>query len=367
MNNLSPLVAIFTLLALYTPFGWNRHFSDSFESWPQTLILAALTLIGFLAPTATFSGPLRFGYVKYSPDIPNFCQTLPDWSPYGILLAFAFLPFSRVILMGVVPVAWHYMLYQYRDAVREITDKVNNASSRATLAATIAHEHTRATIEYEKQALDFVAVARRDGRQLQSLMITDFFDIASESWAALGRITAPAAETSAAARAVMEHARNVMDSDAPDDDDDDGDTQTGFLARMLLDKATAALASAEDAEWKAKYAQASIKDSRDARSQDATGRQKQLDHEKNVVSIARTLIDRVAYASTTLIFAADAAQKVHRLADQATAAAIAGNMEAATTSATEAVKAADEGAKAERQLFSAKEDARKLLVKLQLG
>jgi len=354
------VVAIFTVLALYTPFVGNLHTAYPSELWSHSLTLAGLTLIGFFAPTASFAGPLQFGYLEYVPLISTFSQRIPDWSPYAILLAFSLLPISRLWMMGALPVVWQYILQQYRNGVRDITIKVKNDCSRAMLAANNAREHARAAAEYEKQAMDAATSARRDARLRQALMITDFFDQATHSWAALGRVTAPAEASANAAKEAVADARTVMSMDA-------ASNRSGMLARALYEKASAALTSANDAENQAKDAQARIRESRHAKERSDEARQKEIENAADVVSTARTLTNHVATMSAPLLSAIEGAENVRRLAEQATAAAVQGNMKNASSLARDTKDMADRVVEAAEQLSAAREETRNVWLELHLG
>jgi hypothetical protein len=265
-------------------------------------------------------------------------------------------------MMCALPVGWQYILQNYRGNVRDIRDKVDYARSRATVAANSAREYAKEAREYEKQALEVVAVTRRDAMLAQSVKITDFFDRAVESWAALGRITAPAKDATNAARAVEDDARTVTECEPPDDQGRAGD-----LANILLEKAEIAVASAQDAENKAKFAQATIAESQNAQRQVADARRQALANAENAAKAAKSLKDRIAETSGTLFMASEGAEKVRRLADQATAAAVEGNKKTALSLAAAAGSAADEVVKAKEKLSSAKEGAHNILLELLLG
>jgi hypothetical protein len=340
--------------------SWHHPY-PSFELWLQGLFFASLCFFGFFTVKTNLIGPLRYGYRKHSDLISTFSQYLPNWSPYVILLAFTLLPMSRVWLMGAVPVVWQYTLQQYREAVREITDKVDDACSRATIAANNAHEHAMTAARYEAQALDIAAVALRDERLAQYIKVTDFFDRSTQAWAELGSITDAAEAASAAAKTALGDARRVRDSEPPG-----GDRRAAALAVALFEKAKIAQGSAEKAEETARYTQAKVTESQTARNQDGASRRKESENARLAVSAAENLTARIANTSAVAFGAAAGAEKVRWFAGQAKAAAVQG-LNSADSWAVKANDAVGKVIEAEREVAAAKEDARKILFNLQLG
>ena len=265
-------------------------------------------------------------------------------------------------MMCALPVGWQYVLQKYQENVRDIRDEVEYARSRAMVAANSAREYAKEAAEYEKQVLEVVAVTRRDAMLAQSVKITDFFDRAVESWAALGRITAPAKEVTNAARAAEDDARTVTECEPPHDQG-----RAEYLANILLEKATIAVASALDAENRAKFAQATITESQNAQRQVADARRQALANAENAAKAAKALKDRIAETSATLFKASEGVEEVRRLADQAMAAAVEGNKKTALSLAADAESAADEVVNAKEKLSSAKEGAHNILLELLLG
>src|SRR6267154_856063 len=219
-------VLICAVLALSSPVGWGWAawpFPPLSEFWYPGLLLTGLALIGLVAPTTKFSGPLRFGYLEYNTLVSTFYQLLPSLSPYAILF-FVFLPsspfwmpvspywMSPYWMTCALPVGWQYVLQSYRENVQGITNKVDTARSSATVAANSAREYAKDAAEYEKQTMEVVAVRQRDAMLAKSVKITDFFDKAAGSWAALGRITDAANDATNAARKAEEAAKAVSGS-----------------------------------------------------------------------------------------------------------------------------------------------------------
>ena len=270
---------------------------------------------------------------------------------------------SRVWLIGATPVAWQYTLQQYREAVRVITDRVDNACSRATTAANNSHEHAITAARYETQALDTAAAALRDERLAKYIKVTDFFDKAVEAWAALDRVTTATEVALVAARTVSDDARRVMNSEPPASENR---RLAIALAKDLFEKATRAQESAEEAAEKTRLAQAIVKDSKDAKKQDDEARKKEADNAKRAVTTAQSLAGSTAKTSSAALVAAAGAEKVRSCAGQAKAAALEGDMESAASWAAKADEAVGEVVKAEKEVALAKEEARKSLLKLQL-
>ena len=217
-------VVICAVLALSYPVKWDLPdwpLPPLLEFWYHGLLLAGLSLIGFVAPTTKFSGPLRFGYLEYNTLVSTFFQHLPSLSPYAVLFLF-FLPsspywmtpywMSPYWMMCSLPVGWQYVLQNYRENVQDIRNKVDTAQAVATVAANSAREYAKEAAEYEKQTMEVVVVRRRDAMLAESVKLTDFFDRAAESWAALGRIAAAANDATDAAREAEEYAKAVPES-----------------------------------------------------------------------------------------------------------------------------------------------------------
>ena len=257
-----------------------------------------------------------------------------------------------------LPVGWQYALQKYRENVRDISDKVDYARSRTTVAVNCAREYAREAAEYEKQALEVVAVARRDVMLAQSVRLTDFFDRAVDSWAALGRITASAEDATKAARNV-ENATGEAERIRV--------TQgRGLNLADMLTKARFAVETAEEAENEAKSAQATVMESENARQQVTAARKQLSAKAQNAANAAKILKDHIAETPATLFVALEGAEKARRLADQAIVAAVEGNKKSALSLAAAAESAADGVVKAKDKLSLWKEGAHNILFELQL-
>jgi hypothetical protein len=262
--------------------------------------------------------------------------------------------------MVAVLVAWQYTVQQYREAVRQITNRANSAYSYAMLAVSNTREHTAAAAQYEKQALDTAAIAVRDARLAQSIKLIDFFEEARGAWTAIGRVADAAAETSQKAREAVNDARSVVESEPPG-------TRDGILAKALYKRSTAALEAADGAEKAARFAQATVDDFKDAKAQFSDVRTREVSNAERTVAISGSLANSTANTSVRAFTVTEEAEKVKKLADQASAAAAEGDMKSANSLAKEAEDAAKKAAEAEKKVALAREEARKLLVKLQLG
>jgi hypothetical protein len=252
-------------------------------------------------------------------------------------------------MMCALPVGWQYVLQHYRENVQDIEHKVDVVRSLATVAANSAREHAKEAAEYEKQVMEVVVVRRRDAMLAESIKVTDFFDRAAVSWAALGKTTAAAIDTTKAARQVEAHARAV---------------ESGRGGREFLQEATNAVKVAEDAEIEAKFAQKMASESEAAKRQVAAARRQASDNAKKAAEAADSLKDRMAKSSDTLFKAVDEAENVRRLADQAIAAAVEGDKKTALSLTADTGRAADEVVEAMQELLSAKKDAHKILFEL---
>ena len=252
-----------------------------------------------------------------------------------------------------MPVGWQYVLQNYWKNIQDTKEKVDNARSLATVAADSAREYAKEAAEYEKQTMEVAAVRRRDAILAESVKITDFFDRAAESWAALGRVTAAASDVANAARLAEEDAGDVQGSD-----------RAGTRAYESLQKAKSAVANAEDAESKARYAQTTISESYEAQRQDAATRRQVLENADKAAEAANALKDRMENSSETLFTAVDGVEKVRRLADQAMAAAVEGDKMTASSLAADAGRAAEVVKEAKEKLFSVKKDNHKTFFEL---
>ena len=187
----------------------------------------------------------------------------------------------------------------------------------------------------------------------ESVKITDFFDRAAESWAALGRVTTAARDAADAARMAEDCAREVPESG-----------RAGTPAHGSFQKVVAAVMAAQDAEDRAEFAQARVSESHTAQKQAAASRQQVVSNADIAVEAAKSLKDRMAKSSDTLFKAVDEAENVRRLADQAMAVAVEGDRKTASSLAADAGRVAEEVVKAMEELFSAKERAHKTFFKL---
>lgn len=345
-NQLLCTVVICAALALSSPVGWGWPVSSLSEFWFHGFLLTGLALIGFIAPTTKFAGPLRFGYLESNILVSTFFQHLPSLSPYAVLV-FVFLPSSRYWTMCALPVGWQYVLQNYRENVQEIRNKVDDARSRATVAASSAQEYAKEAAEYEKQAMEVIAVKRRDAVVAESVRITDFFDTAARSWAAWGRIVDAANNASNAAtetRAQAEAYRGTHASDLPQ-------------------KARDVETAAQNAEQKAEITQATVSESVTAREHADAARDQALENGRRAAEAADSLKDRRADPSATFR-AVGGAENVKRFAEQAMAAVVEGDKKTALSLAEKANDAAEEVVKAKDELFLAKERVREIFFEL---
>jgi hypothetical protein len=297
-------------------------------------------LIGFIAPTTKFSGPLRFGYLESNILVSTFFQHLPSLSPYAVLV-FVFLPSSRFWTMCALPVGWQYVLQNYRENVQDIRDKVDEARSHATVAANSAQEYAKEAAEYEKQAMEVIAVKRRDAAVANSVRITDFFDTAAKSWAAWGKIVDAANNASDAATNTRVQAEGYG----------------GTYQSDLLQKAKNVEAAAQVAEQKAETTQATVSESKTAREHADAARDQALKNGEEAAKAADLLKDHRTDPSATFR-AVNAAEDVRRFADQAMAAAVEGDKKTALSFAEKAKDAAAAAVEAKDKLYSEKERVR---------
>jgi len=276
---------------------------------------------------------------------------------------------ARVWVVAVVPIAWQYILSKYRSEVNFISDQVEDSCSRALLAVEAARKHTIEASGYERAALEVAVAARRDARLAQVLRITDYFDVATDSWSALGQITAPVESTARCARKVLEEAEACRDVELDDNDDEEGGAEgkDDSLAAMFLESAKAAVDTVEKMEAHAREAQAKVTESRNAQQRDTTSRRTEIENSRAVVVTAKNLMNLVANLSATLSEAEKGYKKTKWFSAQARTAALEGNFDTAASRVGDAEREANKTVDAEQTLSSAKNAARSILRELHLG
>ena len=349
------IVGFFVALACYLPLQHGAPIP--FQPWVYCLLLAVVAVIGFFSPTAKFCGPLRFGYLEYAQYFVQIYKILLSWWLYAAFFLLSFPPFFGFGIICMSVAAWFYIYREYCKQVQEINDRAAKAVSRATLAVAYAREYVTVASKYQKQMLDVVAVTRRDVLLTKTVKITDFFDCAAHAWAALGRVTAPANDVTTAARKVVEAAMDAEDSEKPDEEAG----RTEELVKYLLEKAEAAVMDAEGVEKQLKVAQEAVESSENAQREITWARSKAMSNARDATIAANELAGKIAGSSVTLFSAAEGADDVKRLAEQATAAAIWGEMESARAHAAAAATAAIEVVKAMETLRLAMDEAYRIL------
>ncbi|KAI9768167.1 MAG: hypothetical protein M1840_004997 [Geoglossum simile] len=345
-------VGFFTALAWYSPLPVGA--SLPFQPWVYCLLLAIASFVGFLAPISKFYGPLRFGYHKYSRDFIQTYKILLSWWVYAAFFPIVF-TFLSVGLICMSAGAWFTVYREYRAQLQSIADQAAVAVSTAMRAEAHTQGCALAARQYETQMLDTLAVARRDALRAQSTEVTDFFDCAARSWAALGQVAAPAAEVTRRAREVVDAAMDVDDTEKPD-------KQTGELAKFLVARAKDAIAAAEGVESQLRVAQEAVRQSEEAKMQRDRVREAAAANAREAAVVAARLASGIAGSSKALLSAANSLEKAKRFAEKATGAAAEGEMESAQGFADNAKEAASEVVNAMNTLSSVNDSVHRELL-----
>ncbi|KAK3943534.1 hypothetical protein QBC46DRAFT_419926 [Diplogelasinospora grovesii] len=330
------------------------------ESELQFLFLLGVITV-FTSTRTSISGALRLAYLESDSLVLSFNRHLPSWPSLrgcSLLLSLVLAARSWAYATIILIIAWQYLLHKYTEGVHNVTKKVNNSCYRATVVASNASQHVQRAAEYEAQVLAILATARRDLRRTQSsLKVTDYFDVATESWSALGRITAPLETATKAARKVLEEAENRQDNELDEPNEDGGE---GSLATRLYESAKAAVEAAEEM-WE------HARDAQDALKRVTDGRAAESGNYQAVATAAREFRVALGSVSADQFIVNEGAERVKWLAGQAKTLAEGGDFKAANSMAAEAEKEAVGTLNAEKQLVAAVEAAREVLWRLHLG
>ncbi|KAF2834147.1 hypothetical protein M501DRAFT_1035529 [Patellaria atrata CBS 101060] len=344
-------------------FGWGAGSMSQYppELWSVVALLTSLTVVGFISSTRNSSGPIRWAYLEGNQWMQSLSQHLPGWSMNGIVISLIFFPMLRIWSIAVLPVAWQYILFRYREGARNITKKAEEYCYRAALAAQSASKHMEEANEFEKQALAIASTARRDSRLMDSLKAIDFFDVAATSWSSLGQITQPLESARQAAKKMVEEAEACQDADL--NEDDNGSS----TADMLTVAAQSALNISEQIVNHAREAQAQVQRSQDATKLYLKGRSDEVLNAQNVTKNVRDLVTLVHSMPADAAVVAHGYEKVKWIADQAKLFAEGGDFAAASAQVADAGKEARKTVDAEARLLSAKQRVREALWKTHLG
>lgn len=388
------IVAFFTALACYT----LQISSVSIPYTPHVfeLTLAATVVLGLIAPTKAFYGPLRLGYLQHSTFFFQTYEIFLNWWLGAALLSFLFpilssslFPFIALTILGVFAAAWFYVYQEYRKKLQDVVRQSAESTSRAALAADYAREYANSARQYERQMLEVLAATRRDVLLANSVKLTDFFDVAVESWAALERVTNPFSEVTKKVEEIIDAAYEVEDlekptrggnkeedyddegdddTEKPSDDDDDDDDEEGDdnglseLAEELVDTAKGAIKAVKQVDSKLRIARRAVLTSREAKNQTTKARNQAVTNAKGATSTTDNLLREVAGILENCFNASQGAENARGYAEKAVAAATLGEMQDAANLAASAKSAADNVVKIKDALKTTRDKARECLV-----
>jgi hypothetical protein len=311
-----------------------------FQPWLYCLLFAVLVIIGFFAPTSSFRGPLRFGYLEHAEYFVQLYGFVVDWWAHAVLfVVFAptVLPFVGLGIIAMSAAAWVFVYRQYHEELRKITDQVTADVSRATVEAASASTYASTADRYEQQLLAAAALARRDWLQATSVKITDFFDSAATAWSALGEVTQPAEDTTKKSADVLDAVSDLEATDMPDG----RSGRTASLIRYLKEMAELSLRKSQDAEAQLRAAQEAVRASKEAKQQEATARNHAHSNAVNASTAAKEIADKIVGLPKKVTAAAKGAENVKIQAEQAIYAATQGEIAEAKRLATATKSSAD--------------------------
>ncbi|RMJ02374.1 hypothetical protein CDV36_015358 [Fusarium kuroshium] len=328
-------------LGYYLPIYYSIPFP--FPTWVRflfmTVVVAVCTVLYLFAPVTKIYGPLRFCYLEHAQ---TYWILLNWWSLTAIFVFFspALLPFFGFGLVGVSVGTWVYIYYAYQEQLRTISDQVTQETSRAKVSAAAAQQYGVSARQYEQEMLTAAASARRDAVLANTVRLSDFFDVASRAWSALGETTAPAEDAIIKAHRLVDAASACEEAEKPDGQNK-GDVQTERLARYLRQTAESAQERAREAVALLRAAQSAVRSSENATRQDAVARRNAEYSAEHAAGTAKTISEKISGLPDAELAAAKGAEDVTRLGEQANAAALNGELKTARELIESAKTAAD--------------------------
>ncbi|KAI9768166.1 MAG: hypothetical protein M1840_004996 [Geoglossum simile] len=343
-------IFVFLALALSPSLAdWHAP-PGQYDYWNQGLILMAIVFVSFIAARNNISGPLRYGIQKYGPWVRTIWGKSPEWTILALLFVRVLLPWTQTWLIGVVAIAWQYTYQHFREAVRNVTDQVNNICISATIAANKAREEAAAATRYELDALGAAATAIRDARQTQGIKSSDFFDEAMAAWAAVKRATDATSAACSHASTAVSSAESAYNS-----------SRTTSSANCY-NQSRAASGSLNDAHSHALSAQDMVIKSDRAQRQDTAAREQARRNARHVAG----MVDQLTGISGPLPAAAarliERAEVLRYEATTALAAAEEGRMEKANKLAAAAKSKLIEIEAEAKRIVAEKDKARRQLI-----
>lgn len=323
----------FSLGSAFTPLS---TLSWGYSTW-LLFIIPVVTIplvITVFAPTRTFSGPLRYGYLQHASYLTSllstlfgtFITTLKSLPTLALPLFFFLpvLPMLFFVFLSTLPVALHYVAFHYRRRLKEITTSASGLTARLEVALVRARRAAILAHTYEGKALDITSTTCRTASHTLNLHSTNFFDAALSAWAAVAHTTGHAEGVFTAARDVVQVANNVRQSQFPRDE-----VRPPILAEILFKNATDAEAAASHAKQLAHQARESVVWSEKAQSQAERARQQVQTEAENIRTMGLKLANTVANVETQIAAIENEAEKVRATLEQAVSVAVEGDMDAA--------------------------------------
>ncbi|KAI8649363.1 hypothetical protein NCS56_01484400 [Fusarium sp. Ph1] len=342
-NRIGTYFKIGSLISLgyYLPIYYSIPFP--FPTWVRflfmTIVVAVCTALYLFAPVTKIYGPLRFCYLEHAQ---TYWILLNWWSLTAVFIFFSptLLPFFGFGLVGVSVGTWVYIYYAYQEQLRTISNQVTQEISRAKVSAAAAQQYGVSARQYEQEMLTAAASARRDAVLANTVRLSDFFDVASRAWSALGETTAPAEDAIIKAHRLVDAASACEEAEKPDGQKK-GDAQTERLARYLRQTAESAQERAREAVALLRAAQSAVRASENATRQDAVARRNAEYSAEHAAGTAKTISEKIAGLPDPELAAAKGAEDVTRLGEQANAAALNGELKTARELVESAKTAAD--------------------------
>jgi uncharacterized protein YoxC len=302
----------------------------------------------FAYQSKEFSCHLRYGYLQWKSLVGVFDSMLGTWTLGSMLVLDMLIPFSFVWVTVAALFAWHYVLLQHREAIRQVSLEVE----KFCLQGKVALDHSRKCIttvsEYEKQALGTAEKACRDSRLAQGVKATDFFDMSNQAWAALSQVAGPIDGMTKEANEVLERSRTIKEDDIQrrdaiqqgvdtgEDESDEGDSEDEeyqTIADDMVTEAEKAVGSCRKADELLKDALKNLRDCQKAKDQAEQAREIETKNAQGAVNSAQKLTNHVKIMSADLPKAIDAFEKMNWEAEKAKTLATQGEMELARLAA----------------------------------
>ncbi|KAK6527220.1 hypothetical protein TWF281_010409 [Arthrobotrys megalospora] len=358
-------VTFVIIIACYMPI--YRNLPVPFQPWVHCLIFAAVAVVGLFAPTARFYGPLRFGYVRYSPYLHQLYKLLVNWWLYASIVMISSpiaLPIIDLCLIAAT-IAWIKVYHEYHARLRDIIKKATEIISEVALVEQSGRELAVEARRYQDKVHEVAISAREYAIRAQSVKFTEFLDRIVDARAALGLVTdltdrmvENAEETLEAIGEIQVPQDTKEAQEGIQNVESEGEEETEreqAVIQELQDAAAVALAMAKEKLNKAKEI---IERSQGAYKQRKTARVQAESNAKKSAAAAVKLEEVISKVDTSVFRMAQATDSVRAIADQAIIVATDGNMEPAETLIHEA-KVAALGAVAAKELVeSALKDAK---------